>query len=55
MVVMLLVFGPRHPRVLDEDEPLGPRPAGGGGLRLVMLVLCFTPIPIEPLELLRGR
>jgi hypothetical protein len=54
MLVMLAVFGPRHPRVLDEGEPLG---AGRGSVAvfaLVMLVLCFTPIPIEPLELLRG-
>ena len=24
MVVMLFFVGPRHPRVLNEDEPLGP-------------------------------
>ena len=26
MVAMLYLLGPRHPRVLAEDEPLGARP-----------------------------
>ena len=55
MVIMLVAFGPRHPRVLDEDEPLGPGRPAVAVFAVVMLVLCFTPIPIEPLELLRGR
>jgi membrane-associated protease RseP (regulator of RpoE activity) len=55
MIIMLVVFGPRHPRVLDEDEPLGPGRPAVAVFAIVMLVLCFTPVPIEPLELLRGR
>ncbi|MEO7276193.1 MAG: site-2 protease family protein [Vicinamibacterales bacterium] len=47
MVVMLFVVGPRHPRVLDEDEPLGPGRIGIALFAGVMLVLCFTPIPLE--------
>jgi len=46
MVAMLILFGPRHPPVLDEHEPLG---AGRRRLALfaaAMLILCFTPIPI---------
>jgi membrane-associated protease RseP (regulator of RpoE activity) len=54
MIIMLAVFGPRHPRVLDEAEPLGPGRLGLALFAIVMLILCFTPIPIEPLELLRG-
>jgi hypothetical protein len=47
MLVMLLMFGPRHPPVLNNYEPLD------GGRRvialcaLVMLILCFTPFPID--------
>jgi membrane-associated protease RseP (regulator of RpoE activity) len=55
MIVMLIAFGPRHPRVLDEQEPLGPGRIAVTIFALVMLVLCFTPIPIEPLELLGRR
>jgi membrane-associated protease RseP (regulator of RpoE activity) len=54
MVLMLLVFGPRHPHVLDEYTPLTP------GRRLIALaaavifVICFTPAPIEPYDLIRN-
>jgi hypothetical protein len=47
MVVMLFVVGPRHPRVLNEDEPLGPGRNAMAVFALVMLILCFTPIPIR--------
>jgi len=55
MLLMLLTFGPRHPQVLDEEEPLGPGRRAVAIFALVMLVLCFTPIPIEPLEVLGRR
>jgi membrane-associated protease RseP (regulator of RpoE activity) len=47
MIVMLFVVGPRHPRVIDEEEPLGPGRRAVAIFALVMLVLCFTPIPIQ--------
>jgi membrane-associated protease RseP (regulator of RpoE activity) len=47
MIVMLFVVGPRHPRVIDEEEPLGRGRNAVAVLALVMLVLCFTPIPIQ--------
>jgi membrane-associated protease RseP (regulator of RpoE activity) len=53
MVAMLFFLGPRHPRVLYEYEPLGPGRRALACFALVMLVLCFTPVPIEPLELLK--
>jgi membrane-associated protease RseP (regulator of RpoE activity) len=53
MVAMLVFLGPRHPRVLFEYEPLGPGRRALAVFALVMLVLCFTPVPIEPLELLK--
>lgn len=47
MVLMLLVFGPRHPQVTDEFEPLGTARRRLALFALAMLVLCFTPIPIQ--------
>jgi len=47
MVLMLLILGPRHPRVIYEYEPLDRTRLWLAVFALVMLVLCFTPIPIE--------
>ena len=54
LVAMTLTMGPRHPRTLDEDIPLDRTRIWMAVLALVVLVLCFTPNPIEPAELL-GR
>src|SRR5262249_39046513 len=48
--VMLFTLGPRHPRVLAEDEPLGAGRVALAIFALVMLILCFTPTPIDPLK-----
>ena len=53
-VVMLLAFGPRHPRTLDEEVPLDRTRLWLAALAVVMFILCFTPTPIEPLDLV-GR
>jgi membrane-associated protease RseP (regulator of RpoE activity) len=53
MVAMLLILGPRHPRVIDEYEPLGPGRRALAIVALAMLVLCFTPVPIEPMDFFR--
>lgn len=53
MVVMLAVLGPRHPRVIYEDEPLGPGRLLLAVGALVILALCFTPVPIEPYDLIK--
>ena len=47
MLLMLLLFGPKHPRVVDEYEPLGRGRQRLALFALAMLVLCFTPIPIQ--------
>ena len=47
-VVMLFVFGPRHPRTFDEAVPLDSTRLAIAAFALVMFVLCFTPAPIEP-------
>jgi membrane-associated protease RseP (regulator of RpoE activity) len=49
---MLIAFGPRHPRTIDEDVPLDPARKWLAAFALLMFVLCFTPVPIEPLALL---
>ena len=53
-VVMLLAFGPRHPRTLDEEVPLDRTRLWLAAFAVVIFVLCFTPTPIEPLDLV-GR
>lgn len=54
MIVMLFVFGPRHPRVVDEHVPLDRTRLVLALFAVVMFALCFTPAPIEPIQLL-GR
>ena len=53
-IVMLVMFGPRHPRVYDEEVPLDRARLILAFCALVMFVLCFTPSPIQPMELI-GR
>ena len=54
IVAMLFLFGPRHPRVFDEHVPLGTTRLMLAAFAVVMFVLCFTPAPIRPMELV-GR
>ena len=53
-VMMLLAFGPRHPRTYDEDVPLDRVRLLLALFAAAMFVLCFTPAPIEPFELVGG-
>ena len=46
-VAMLFLVGPRHPPVLDEEVPLGMGRFLLAIFALVMLVLCFTPVPFQ--------
>jgi membrane-associated protease RseP (regulator of RpoE activity) len=50
-VVMLVTFGPRHPRTIDEDVPLDRSRLWLALAAAVMFIICFTPAPIEPLQL----
>jgi membrane-associated protease RseP (regulator of RpoE activity) len=54
IVVMLAAFGPKHPRVFDEHVPLDRTRLIFAIFALVMFILCFTPAPIQPMELI-GR
>ena len=53
-VVMLLAFGPRHPRTVDEDIPLDKSRLWLAFFALIMFIVCFTPTPIEPFDIV-GR
>jgi membrane-associated protease RseP (regulator of RpoE activity) len=53
MVVMIVMFGRHHPRTFDEDVPLDRGRVMLAAFALAMFVLCFTPAPIEPMELIR--
>jgi hypothetical protein len=46
-VVMLFAFGPRHPRVFDEEIPLDRGRMWLALFALIMFALCFTPAPLE--------
>jgi membrane-associated protease RseP (regulator of RpoE activity) len=52
LVMMLFLFGPRHPRVFDEDMPLGRGRLLLAVFAVVMFVLCFTPAPIRPIDVI---
>jgi membrane-associated protease RseP (regulator of RpoE activity) len=47
LVLMILLFGPRHPRTEDEHVPLDTRRLMVAAAALVIFVICFTPVPIE--------
>lgn len=51
-VLMLVVFGPHHPRTPDEAVPLDPTRKALAVFAVIMFVLCFTPAPVEPMDLL---
>jgi membrane-associated protease RseP (regulator of RpoE activity) len=53
MIVMLYMFGPSHPRVYDEDEPLDRTRLFLALFAVVMFVLCFTPSPITIHDLIK--
>ena len=53
LLVMLFMVGPHHPRVFDEEEPLDRTRLVLALCAVVIFILCFTPAPIQPLELLR--
>jgi membrane-associated protease RseP (regulator of RpoE activity) len=54
MVAMLVLLGPRHPRVIDEYDSLGSGRKAIALLALIIFILCFTPVPIEPYDLVRN-
>jgi membrane-associated protease RseP (regulator of RpoE activity) len=48
LLLMLIVVGPRHPPTLDDNVPLGSGRLWLAVVALLILIVCFTPAPIEP-------
>jgi membrane-associated protease RseP (regulator of RpoE activity) len=46
LVVMIFSLGPQHPPTLYDDEPLNKGRVAVAALAMIILVLCFTPVPI---------
>jgi membrane-associated protease RseP (regulator of RpoE activity) len=53
LVAMLIFVGPRHPAVIDEDRPLDTPRLVLAAFALIMFVICFTPAPIQVMDLIR--
>lgn len=51
-IAMLVLFGPRHPRVADEDVPLDSGRVILALFALGIFVVCFTPAPISVANML---
>jgi membrane-associated protease RseP (regulator of RpoE activity) len=52
MIAMLFAFGPNHPRTIDEDVPIDRTRLAMAFVALAVFILCFTPTPIEPMDLI---
>ncbi len=52
MVTMLIFLGARHPKTPDEHVPLDPTRRWLAIATAVIFALCFTPAPIEVMEIL---
>jgi len=55
MLVMLVMLGPRHPRVIYEYEPLDTKRNVIAVCALIIFILCFTPVPIQLQDLVGAR
>lgn len=53
MILMISAFGRHHPPVQDEHIPLDRSRVILAVVALLMFALCFTPAPIEPMDLIR--
>jgi membrane-associated protease RseP (regulator of RpoE activity) len=54
-IALLSIFGWRHPPTWDDHVPLDRTRLLLAFVALVVFVLCFTPAPIEPLDLIRPQ
>jgi hypothetical protein len=53
MIIMLILVGRRHPPTIDEHTPLDRQRVWIAIAALIIFVLCFTPAPIQPMDLIR--
>ena len=47
MILMVVAFGPRHPKTFDEDDPLDRGRIALAVFAVFMFAVCFTPVPID--------
>jgi hypothetical protein len=52
-VLMLILFGPRHPRVFDEDQPLDQTRLVLAACAVLIFAICFTPAPLQIIDVIR--
>ena len=53
LIVLMIVFlGPRHPKISDEYVPLDPTRRWLAAGTVAIFALCFTPAPIEVMDIL---
>lgn len=52
MFIIVVRYGPHHPRTLDEHIPLDAPRLWLAFAALVILILCFTPVPFETVRLI---
>lgn len=52
-ILMLAVFGRHHPPTPDEHLPLDPTRKAVAVFAVIMFILCFTPAPIEPVDIVQ--
>ncbi len=52
LLAMLFFIGARHPRVPDEYVPLDPARFWIAIAAAIIFIICFTPAPIEPYQLI---
>ncbi|MDG6220584.1 MAG: site-2 protease family protein [Candidatus Thermoplasmatota archaeon] len=50
IVFLVLFLGLRHPPPLNDITPLGTRQWAAGGITLFLLIACFAPVPLSPIE-----
>jgi len=46
-ILLIVMFAMKHPKVVDEDEPLGFWRGVLGFIALLVFILCFMPIPLK--------
>lgn len=49
LIILLLIFGMRHPRPFDEETPIDPKRKAVALLMLLVFLLSFTPTPFPDL------
>ncbi len=55
LAILMRLFGWDHPPAVDDAQPLDPVRLAFVGLIVVIFIVCFTPVPISPIEFIGPR